>query len=110
CARTYTVKADDTCDIIGQKTLTSTYQILAFNLPSAGTGCYSLETGAELCLGRYGSDCQLVHRATTSDTCYSIAAQYGIEVSMMETNNPSMDCDQIYDGLNLCVASGVVRP
>jgi hypothetical protein len=46
CARTYTVKADDTCDIIGQKTLTSTYQILAFNLPSAGTGCYSLETGA----------------------------------------------------------------
>lgn len=70
----------------------------------------SLPLSQELCLGRYGSDCQLVHRATTSDTCYSIAAQYGIEVSMMETNNPSMDCDQIYDGLNLCVASGVVRP
>lgn len=46
CARTYTVQADDTCDIIGQKTFTSTYQVLAFNLPSAGTGCYSLETGA----------------------------------------------------------------
>lgn len=46
CTRTYTVQADDTCDIIGQKTLTSTYQILAFNLPQAGASCYSLENGA----------------------------------------------------------------
>lgn len=46
CTRYYTVQDGDTCDIIGQKTLTSTYQILAYNLPQAGSSCYTLETGA----------------------------------------------------------------
>lgn len=64
----------------------------------------------DLCLGRYGNDCQLVHRAGNSDTCYSIAARYGISLSMLQDNNPSLNCDQVYDGLNLCVAPGVMRP
>lgn len=45
CTRHYTVEDGDTCDIIGQKTFTSTYQIMALNLPQAGPDCYSLETG-----------------------------------------------------------------
>ncbi len=51
CTRHYTVQDGDTCDKIGQKTLTSTYQILAFNLLNAGSACYTLEIGAQLCLG-----------------------------------------------------------
>lgn len=46
CTRYYTVQESDTCDIIGQKTLTSTYQVLAYNLPQAGATCYNLQTGA----------------------------------------------------------------
>lgn len=43
CTREYTVIAGDTCDRIGQKTLTSTYQIIANNLDaSGGLDCYQL--------------------------------------------------------------------
>lgn len=45
CTRHYKVQSDDTCDIIGQKTFTSTYQIMALNLPEAGPNCYTLEVG-----------------------------------------------------------------
>lgn len=51
-----------------------------------------------------------MHRVTGGDTCYSIAANYKIPLSLLEDNNPSMDCNQIYDGLVLCVAPGVMRP
>lgn len=64
----------------------------------------------ELCLGRYGNDCQLVHRAISTDTCYAIASQFGISLELLQDNNPSLNCDQVYDGLNLCVAPAVVRP
>lgn len=110
CTRHYTVQQGDTCDIIGQKTLTSTYQIMANNLPQAGPDCYTLQPGAQLCLGKYGNDCQMVHRATANDNCESIAGQYGISVDLLLQNNPTASCDQIYDGLVLCTLNGLVRP
>ncbi|EPQ32415.1 uncharacterized protein PFL1_00611 [Pseudozyma flocculosa PF-1] len=110
CTRHYTVQAGDTCDTIGQKTLTSTYQILALNLLEAGSDCYTLEVGRKLCLGRFGNDCQFVHRCTNGDTCDSIAAQYGISQELLQDNNPILDCDIVYDGLVLCVTPGSVRP
>ncbi len=45
CTGTYTIAAGDTCDIIGQKNLVSTYQVMALNLPQAGPDCYSLVPG-----------------------------------------------------------------
>ncbi|CDR98955.1 uncharacterized protein SPSC_06259 [Sporisorium scitamineum] len=110
CTRHYTVQAGDTCDKIGQKTLTSTYQILAFNLLDAGANCYTLEIGSKLCLGRYGNDCQFVHQCTDQDTCESIANAYGITTQRLQSNNPSLDCDIVYDGLMLCVSAGSIRP
>lgn len=110
CTRHYTVQEGDTCDKIGQETLTSTYQIMALNLPQSGPDCYNLQPGAQLCLGRYGNDCQMVYRATNSDTCESIAGQYGISVNTLLENNPTASCDQIYDGLVLCTLDGLVRP
>lgn len=110
CTRSYTVVDGDTCDRIGQKTLTSTYQILAFNLPSAGPNCYTLEIGAELCLGRYGNDCQFVRQCTNADTCQGIADNYGISVQRLQDNNPTLNCDIVYQGLMLCVSAGSIRP
>ncbi|ETS59620.1 hypothetical protein PaG_06544 [Moesziomyces aphidis] len=110
CTRHYTVEAGDTCDRIGQKTLTSTYQILAFNLLNAGADCYTLEIGSQLCLGRYGNDCQFVHRCSNSDTCESIANDYGISTHRLQDNNPSLDCNIVYEGLMLCVSAGSIRP
>ncbi|SPO27136.1 uncharacterized protein UTRI_10597_B [Ustilago trichophora] len=110
CTRHYTVQPGDTCDKIGQKTLTSTYQILAFNLLDAGADCYTLEIGSELCLGRYGNDCQFVHQCTDQDTCESIASNYGITTQRLQSNNPSLDCNIVYDGLMLCVSAGSIRP
>ncbi|PWN37365.1 uncharacterized protein FA14DRAFT_115796, partial [Meira miltonrushii] len=110
CTRHYTVQQGDTCDKIGQKTLTSTYQIMALNLPQSGPDCYTLQPGAQLCLGRYGNDCQMVYRATENDNCETIAGQFGISVATLLENNPTADCDQIYDGLVLCTLDGLVRP
>ncbi|PWN90172.1 hypothetical protein FA10DRAFT_223364, partial [Acaromyces ingoldii] len=107
CTRHYTVVDGDTCDKIGQKTMTSTYQIMSFNLPKAGSDCYTLEIGADLCLGRYGNDCQLVHEAQGSDSCHSIARRYNITESLLKNNNPLLNCDVVYDGLMLCVAPGI---
>lgn len=64
----------------------------------------------EICLGRYGSDCQTVYRATASDTCSSIASNFGISLSLLQSNNPTLDCNVVYDGLMLCVAPGKVVP
>ncbi|SJX62462.1 uncharacterized protein SRS1_13312 [Sporisorium reilianum f. sp. reilianum] len=110
CTRHYTVQSGDTCDKIGQKTLTSTYQILAFNLLDAGADCYTLEIGSKLCLGRYGNDCQFVHQCTDQDTCESIANAYGITTQRLQSNNPSLDCNIVYQGLMLCVSAGSIRP
>ncbi|UZJ51262.1 hypothetical protein CBS101457_000582 [Exobasidium rhododendri] len=110
CTRNYVVEDGDTCDKIGQKTFTSTYQVMALNLPKAGLSCYTLEIGAELCLGTYGSDCQMVHRAASGDDCSTISSQYNITEDILQNNNPSLNCDQVYDGLMLCVVNGIVRP
>ncbi len=64
----------------------------------------------QICLGRYGTDCQLVHRCVSSDTCASLSAQYGIAEQLLQTNNPTLDCAAVYDGLMLCVAPGKVVP
>lgn len=59
CTRHYTVQDGDTCDIIGQKTFTSTYQVLAYNLPKAGKDCYTLENGAVSAETGQGETCAL---------------------------------------------------
>lgn len=136
CTQHYVVQDGDTCDKIGQKTFTSTYQIMALNLPLAGPNCYGLEVGVvslesffvfsqrncefilltvlfftqQLCLGTWGNDCQLVHRAVDSDTCESIEAQYNITRAILKTNNPNLSCGQVYSGLMLCVTQGIIRP
>jgi hypothetical protein len=52
----------------------------------------------------------MVHRATNTDDCTTIASQYNITESLLLDNNPSLSCDQVYDGLMLCVVQGIVRP
>lgn len=44
------------------------------------------------------------------DTCESLIEAYDLPMSLFQDNNPAMNCDQIYDGLVLCVAAGVMRP
>lgn len=109
CTETYTVEAGDTCDKVGQKTWTSTYHIMQFNLIS-GPLCYGLEIGSTLCLGRYGNDCQNVHRVQGSDTCNSIARDFSISRETLINNNPSINCNNLYDGLMVCVSDGSIRP
>lgn len=64
----------------------------------------------QLCLGTWGNDCQLVYRATNSDTCNSIEAQHNITRATLKGNNPNLDCGQVYSGLMLCVTQGIIRP
>lgn len=52
----------------------------------------------------------MVHRATGSDDCSTIASQYGIDIPTLRRNNPSLNCGQVYDGLVLCVIPGTIRP
>ncbi|KAK0553364.1 hypothetical protein OC846_002524 [Tilletia horrida] len=110
CARHYTVQDTDTCDIIGHKTHTSTYQIMALNIDKTGPYCYGLETGMRLCLGRFGSDCQLVHRVRNDESCTDILQKYDLSRRVLMENNPNLDCGNIYNGLNLCVAPGRIAP
>ncbi|KAK0567027.1 hypothetical protein OC844_000461 [Tilletia horrida] len=110
CSRHYTVTATDTCDIIGHKTHTSTYQIMALNLEQTGPNCFGLEAGMRLCLGRFGSDCQLVHRVRNAESCTDLLRRYDISRQVLIENNPNLDCGNIYDGLNLCVAPGRIAP
>lgn len=46
CSGTYTVQDGDTCDSIGYRTYTSTYQLLALNINNTGSDCGQLESGA----------------------------------------------------------------
>lgn len=64
-----------------------------------------------LCLGEFGTDCQVVHRVGSGETCGSIAADFGTTPDIIEANNPTMrGCANMYPGLMLCVSAGQIHP
>ncbi|EJD01857.1 uncharacterized protein FOMMEDRAFT_29008 [Fomitiporia mediterranea MF3/22] len=101
CTRIYKVRAGDTCNSISQAKKVSTFQ-LAFNNPDATAGdCLNLPLGEVLCLGMVNQDCKINTVVNSGDTCSSIAAAKGIDLDVLEYNNPGI-CDSLEGGQVLC--------
>ncbi|KAI0329338.1 hypothetical protein GY45DRAFT_1253110 [Cubamyces sp. BRFM 1775] len=98
--RFYTVVSGDTCDIISQKTGTSTFQLSHANPDVINEECSNLYPGEVLCLGREGQDCRDVHTVQPGDTCSDIAEDAGTTLEILLANNPNVDpgCTNIYPG------------
>lgn len=112
CSRSYTVKSGDTCDMISAAQNTSTYQLAVMNSGSVNQGCTNLAIGQTLCLGNANEDCQTTHVVQDGDICDTIMSTYGINATMLYTNNPNINegCTNIYPGEVLCVVNGVQVP
>jgi len=112
CSRSYTVKAGDTCDLISAAQNTSTYQLAVVNSGTVNQECTNLAIGQTLCLGNANEDCQTTHVVQDGDICNDIMTTYGINATMLYTNNPNINegCTNIYPGEVLCVVNGVQVP
>jgi len=113
CSRSYTVKDGDYCDAISASQNTSTYQLAVLNSGSINSECSNLAVGQTLCLGDVASeDCKQTHVVQTGDICDTVMTTYGINATMLWTNNPIIDadCTNIYEGEVLCVSNQVQVP
>jgi len=113
CARTYTVQTGDYCDLISAAQNASTYQIAVANYQTINDACSNLQIGQAICLGNVGQDCQSVYTVQGGDSCDAVSLKFGINSTMLQTNNPQIDeaCDNIYVGEVLCVApTALVTP
>ncbi|KAI0635466.1 hypothetical protein C8Q77DRAFT_1255961 [Trametes polyzona] len=110
CARNYTVVAGDTCDRIGAKTATPTFQLQTVNADKIDAACDNLFVGEALCLGLVGEDCNIVHVVEAGDSCFSIAEDAGTTVDIILANNPNVnsDCTNIGLGEVLCAADHII--
>lgn len=112
CARSYTVQPGDWCDTISANKNVSTYQLAVTNIDKIDKTCSNLIPGDSLCLGFTGQDCTTTYIIQANDRCDVIAANHGLNTTMLFLNNPQInaDCDNIYVGEVLCVAGGVAVP
>lgn len=104
CSRTYTVVDGDICDSISAANNASTYQLAAINSGTIDSTCGNLAAGNSICLGTSGEDCQATYVVQDNDTCEGIMGVYGINSTMLMTNNPNIeaDCSNIYVGEVSC--------
>ncbi|KAF8876142.1 hypothetical protein BD779DRAFT_1475747 [Infundibulicybe gibba] len=107
CARTYTVKAGDTCASITATQGVSRAQLDSANPGKINNDCSNIVVGQTLCLGLVGNDCQTVHVVTPGETCATIAAGAGISFDTLRANNANVnsDCSNIFPGEALCIAA-----
>jgi hypothetical protein len=112
CTRNYTVVEGDVCDWISKAQNVSTYQLAAVNVDVIDSTCSNLVPGENICLGTTGEDCTETYVIQNADSCASILTQFSLNSTILAQNNPNIDsdCDNIYPGEVLCVATTVVAP
>ncbi|PAV17678.1 carbohydrate-binding module family 50 [Pyrrhoderma noxium] len=112
CTRTYTVVDGDICDSISAANNASTYQLAAVNSGVIDSTCSNLSPDSSICLGTEGEDCSTTYVVQSGDTCDDISSVFGINSTLLWTNNPNIDdeCSNIYIGEVLCVADSVLVP
>jgi len=110
CTRSYTVQEGDYCDAISAAHNSSTYQLAVSNYQTINDGCTNLVPEQLLCLGLTGQDCQTTYIVQENDYCDLIAGNFGINSTLLMTNNPQIDdnCYNLYVGEVLCVANSVL--
>jgi hypothetical protein len=75
------------------------YQLSAINPAIINKGCSNLTPGESICLGFVGEDCSTTQVVQPGDTCAGITAMNGLNMTILNLNNPQLDesCD-IYVG------------
>ncbi|THH17969.1 hypothetical protein EUX98_g9033 [Antrodiella citrinella] len=112
CARSYTVKTGDYCDLISAQNNASTYQLAVTNNPSINSDCSNLQPGQSICLGFVGQDCTTTYVVQGGDTCEGVYTAHGVNATLFQHNNPQLDsqCDNLYIGEVVCVSNGAAVP
>ncbi|KAG5735178.1 hypothetical protein E4T56_gene1282 [Termitomyces sp. T112] len=112
CNRKYTIQEGDICDSISVAKNVSTYQLSAINTATIDSSCSNLVPGNTICLGYAGEDCSTTYRVVADDTCDHIAANHGLNTTILYLNNPQIndECTNIYVGEVLCVSNTVQVP
>jgi LysM repeat protein len=113
CSRTYTVKEGDVCDQISAANQVSTYQLAVVNQGVIDSTCSNLVPGEQICLATTpDEDCTDIYVVKQDDSCAAIESMSNLNSTIFSANNPQINeqCDNIYVGEVLCVASTVKVP
>ena len=102
CTHSRTIVKGDTCDSIAQVKQCSNAQLLYLN-PTIK--CSSLPVGTKICTATAEYDCQPVVQVKSGDSCSAIASAAGITVAQLQKDNPGLNCNAIYPGQMVCVAT-----
>ncbi|KIK68948.1 carbohydrate-binding module family 50 protein [Collybiopsis luxurians FD-317 M1] len=109
CQTTYSVVSGDTCNSIAAKVNVTTSALEAAN-PSIDPSCDNLFIGEQLCIPGTITPpppppCASKYTVKSGDVCISIADQFNITVTQLETSNPAIDpaCDNLQIGEVLCI-------
>ncbi|KAG5637274.1 hypothetical protein H0H81_005168 [Sphagnurus paluster] len=96
------VVSGDTCTLIPQKALISSYQLTKLN-PTLN--CATLSVGQSLCVKDSTYDCQPVYKVKGGDSCAAIATSNKITTDQLIANNPNIGSNCIIQpDQMLCVA------
>ncbi|KAI8324491.1 ADC synthase [Martensiomyces pterosporus] len=113
CARTYIVQSGDTCWRIAQTFGLTTDALLSLN---PDLNCNSLYIGQSVCLdanptpppqsqgGGNGGSCTM-YTVKPGDSCWLITSIAGITQDRLNALNPGLDCNALYPGQVLCIAT-----
>ncbi|KAI8579136.1 hypothetical protein K450DRAFT_244058 [Umbelopsis ramanniana AG] len=108
CKQTYVTSAGDTCtSVLRYSSLSTTTQLQQLN---PWVNCSSALTPSTImCIKpRASPGCNLVAKVQSGDTCTSMAAQYNITLFALHQTNPSLDCQNLNAGQQICVESPVI--
>jgi LysM repeat protein len=111
CANRYTIKSGDTCSgLISNYGLDSTL----FYSVNPNINCYNLQIGQIICLGTNqghnhgqsfssGYGCSNSYTVKQSDTCYDIASSFGLNLALLYSANPGINCNLLQIGQSVCL-------
>ncbi|KAJ3363536.1 hypothetical protein GGF31_000946 [Allomyces arbusculus] len=102
CAKTYTVVAGDGCWAIANSNGIDVATLQSLN---PGMDCAKIQVGQQLCVkdGGTGVDCAATYAVKSGDSCWSIANGNGLDMAALAALNPTMDCNKLQIGQQLCV-------
>jgi LysM repeat protein len=116
CKTFHVVVEGDTCSGIASAA-GITLTILQLNNPTLD--CARLQVGSNVCIDKTQlvvattaspAACGNTYTTVTGDTCFSVASNFGLTLSQLQSMNPQVDCNALQVGVSFCLGKSTTAP
>jgi LysM repeat protein len=104
CSQSSVVKAGDNCKSISQTANVTEQEFLRLNA-FYQEDCSTFKVGQSVCIASRLTGCPNRYTPVLGDSCASVASDYGLLLSQLQTLNTGVDCAKPISGLELCLGS-----